>query len=66
MGSFLISIIPDILPFVDRLEPNKGKQARYLMEHLSRQRTLASIEKERQKGDKGTETSPCISGDNNK
>ena len=34
---------------MDRLEPDKGKQARFLTEHLTRQRTLPCTEQELQK-----------------
>ena len=39
-------LLPEILLLLDRLEPDKGKQARLLTEHLTGQRTLPYIEEE--------------------
>jgi septal ring factor EnvC (AmiA/AmiB activator) len=44
-----IPLTPEILQLLDRLEPDKGKQARLLTEHLTEQRTLPSTEQELQK-----------------
>jgi len=44
-----IPLTPDILLMLDRLEPDKGKQARLLTEHLTGQRTLPGTEQELQK-----------------
>jgi len=43
-----IPLTPEILHLLDRLEPDKGKQARLLTEHLTRQRQLPSMEHELQ------------------
>jgi flagellar hook-basal body complex protein FliE len=43
-----IPLTPEILLLLDRLEPDKGKQARLLTEHLTGQRTLPSTEQELQ------------------
>jgi len=43
-----IPITPHILHYLDRLEPDIGKHARYLTEHLTGQRTLPSSEEELQ------------------
>ncbi len=43
-----IPLTPEILHLLDRLEPNKGKQARLLTEHLTGQRQLPSTEQELQ------------------
>ena len=37
-----IPLTPEILHLLDKLEPNKGKEARLLTEHLTRQRNLPS------------------------
>ena len=37
-------LTPEVLQLMDRLEPDKGKQARLLTEHLTCQRTLPSTE----------------------
>ncbi len=42
-------LTPGILLALDRLDPNKGKQARLLTEHLTGQRTLQGTEQELQK-----------------
>jgi hypothetical protein len=39
-GRYPIPLDPEIQFLLNRLEPDKGKQARLLMEHLSCQRTL--------------------------
>ena len=39
-----IPLTPEILHLLDRLEPDKGKQARLLTEHLTGQRNLPSTE----------------------
>jgi hypothetical protein len=44
-----IPLTPEILLLLDRLEPDKGKQARLLTEHLTRQRTLPCTKQELQK-----------------
>ncbi len=44
-----IPLTPEILLLLDRLEPDKGKQARLLTEHLTEQRTLPCTEQELQK-----------------
>jgi len=44
-----IPLTPEILLQLDRLEPDKGKKARILTEHLTRQRTLPCTEQELQK-----------------
>ena len=44
-----IPLTPEILLLLDRLEPDKGKQARLLTEHLTGQRTLPGTEQELQK-----------------
>jgi hypothetical protein len=41
-----IPLTPKILHLLEILKPNKGKYARLLTEHLTRQRTLPSIESE--------------------
>ena len=41
-----IPLTPEILLLLDRLEPDKGKQARLLAEHLTGQRTLPNTEQE--------------------
>ena len=41
-------ITPEILHSLDRLEPDKGKQARLITEHLTWERLLPSTEKELQ------------------
>ena len=43
-----IPLTPEILHLLDRLEPDKGKQARLLTEHLTGQRLLPSTEQELQ------------------
>ena len=43
-----IPLTPKILHLLDRLEPDKGKHARLLTEHLTGQRTLPSTEAELQ------------------
>jgi hypothetical protein len=43
-----IPLTPEILHLLDRLEPDKRKQARLLTEHLTWQRTLPSTEAELQ------------------
>ncbi len=43
-----IPLTPEILYLLDRLEPDKGKQARLLTEHLTGQRSLPSTEAELQ------------------
>jgi hypothetical protein len=43
-----IPLTPEILHLLDRLEPDKGKQARLLTEHLTGQRSLPSTETELQ------------------
>jgi hypothetical protein len=43
-----IPLTPEILHLLDKLEPDKGKQARLLAEHLTGQRTLPSTEAELQ------------------
>jgi hypothetical protein len=43
-----IPLTPEILHLLDRLEPDKGKQARLLTEHMAGQRTLPSTEAELQ------------------
>ena len=43
-----IPLTPEILLLLDNLEPDKGKHARLLTEHLTRQRTLPSTEQELQ------------------
>jgi hypothetical protein len=45
-GREQIPLTPEILLLLDRLEPDKEKQARLLTEHLICQRTLLCIEKE--------------------
>ena len=47
-GRDSIPLTPKILNLLDRLEPDKGKQARLLTEHLTGQRTLPSTEAELQ------------------
>ena len=44
-----IPLTPEILLLLDHLEPDKGKQARFLTEHLTGQRTLPCTEQELQK-----------------
>ena len=44
----LIPITPEILHYLDRMETDKNKHARYLTEHLKGQRTLPSTEQELQ------------------
>jgi len=44
-----IPLTPEIFLLPDRLEPDKGKQARLLTEHLTGQRTLPCTEHELQK-----------------
>jgi hypothetical protein len=44
-----IPLTPEILQLLDRLEPDKGKHARLLTEHLTGQRTLPSTEQDLQK-----------------
>ena len=44
-----IPLTSEIVQLLDRLELDKGKQARLLTEHLTRQRTLPSTEQELQK-----------------
>ena len=41
-----IPLTPEILHLLDRLEPDKGKQAKLLAEHMIGQRTLPSTEAE--------------------
>jgi hypothetical protein len=41
-----IPLTPEILLLLDRLEPDKGKQARLLTEHLTCRRTLPCTEEE--------------------
>ena len=41
-----IPLTPEILHFLDRLEPDKGKQARMLTKHLTGQRQLPATEQE--------------------
>ena len=48
MGRDPIPLTPEILHLLDRLEPDKGKQARLLTEHLTGQRTLPATEQELQ------------------
>jgi len=43
-----IPLTPEILHLLDRLEPDKGKQARLLTEHLTGQRSLPATEEELQ------------------
>jgi len=43
-----IPLTPEILQLLDKLEPDKGKQARLLTEHLAGQRTLPSTKQELQ------------------
>ncbi len=43
-----IPLTPEILHLLDKLEPDKGKQARLLTEHLTGQRTLPSTKAELQ------------------
>jgi len=45
-GRDLIPLTPEIPLLLDRLEPDKGKQARLLAEPLTRQRTLPNTEQE--------------------
>jgi hypothetical protein len=45
-GRDSIPLTPEILHLLDRLEPDKDKQARLLTEHLTGQRTLPSTEAE--------------------
>ena len=45
-GRDLVTIIPKILNFLDRMEPDKGRQARYLIEQLIGHHTLPSNEEE--------------------
>ena len=45
-GKEPIPLTPKILHLLDRLEPDKGKQARLLTEHLTEQRTLPCTEHE--------------------
>ena len=44
-----IPLTPEILLLLDRLEPDKGKQAWLLTEHFTGQRTLPCTEQELQK-----------------
>ena len=44
-----IPLTPEILPLLDRLEPDKEKQTRLLTENLTRHKTLSSTEHELQK-----------------
>ena len=46
IGREPIPLTPEILLLLDRLEPDKGKQARLLTEHLRGQRTLPCTEEE--------------------
>ena len=48
-GKEPIPLTPKILLLLDRFEPDKGKQARLLTEHLTKQRTLPCTEQELQK-----------------
>ena len=48
-GKKPIPLTPEILLLLDSLEPDKGKQARLLTEHLTGQRTLLCTEQELQK-----------------
>jgi len=41
-----IPLPPEILHLLDRLEPDKGKQARLLTDHLTGQQQLPSTEQE--------------------
>ena len=45
-GKEPIPLTPEILHLLDRLEPDEGKQARLLTEHLTGQMTLPSTEAE--------------------
>ena len=42
----LVPLTPEIMFLLDRLEPNRGKQARLLTEHLTGQRILPCTEQE--------------------
>jgi len=42
----LIPLTPEILLLLDRLDPDKGRQAKLLTEHLTRQRVVSSTEEE--------------------
>ena len=44
-----VPLTPEILLLLDRLEPDNGKQAQLLTEHLTGQRTLPSTEQKSQK-----------------
>ena len=48
MGREPIPLTPEILQLLDKLEPDKGKQAKLLTEYLTGQRTLPSTEQELQ------------------
>ena len=43
-GRDLIPLTPEFLLLMDRLEPDKGKQARLITEHLTRHMTLPCTE----------------------
>jgi hypothetical protein len=48
MGRDPIPLTPEILHLLDRLEPDKGRQARLLTEHLTGQSILLAKEEELQ------------------
>jgi hypothetical protein len=46
IGRKPIPITPEILLLMDRIKPDKGKQARLITEHLTSQRTLPCTKEE--------------------